>query len=88
MFHALQETIGTIVEGAGERYEKLRDRPFEEVETWMSGGRGKEEDHGSGGQIELNSWFDPFPSELSSGYRNLIATDHIVYDGTPHKIFT
>ena len=23
MFHTLQETIGTIVEGAGERYEKL-----------------------------------------------------------------
>ena len=54
----------------------------------MSGGRGKEEDHGSGGQIELDPWFDPFLSEPSSGYRNLIATDHIVYDGTPHKIFT
>ena len=54
----------------------------------MSGGRGKEEDHGSGGQIELDPWFDPFLSEPSSGYRNLIATDHIVYDSTPHKIFT
>ena len=28
----------TVVEGAGERYEGLRDRLFEEVESWMSGG--------------------------------------------------
>ena len=26
----------------------------------------KEEDHDSGGQIELNPWFDLFPSDVSS----------------------
>ena len=43
----------TVVEGAGERYVGLRDRLFEEVESWMSGGGEKGGDHGLGGQLGL-----------------------------------
>ena len=53
LLRALCETMETVVEGAGERYEGLRDRLFEEVESWMSGGGEKGGDHGLGGQLGL-----------------------------------
>ena len=61
--HASRRTVGTVIEGAGETYEGFRDRMFEEIENWASGGRGKEEDRSEGGQVESSV----FPSELLSG---------------------
>ena len=37
---ALHETMGEVIEGAGERYEGLCDRLFEDVEDWERRGRG------------------------------------------------
>ena len=53
LLRALCETMETVVEGAGERYEGLRDCAFGEVESWASGTRGKEEDYSSGDQISF-----------------------------------
>ena len=67
LLHALQGETGTILEGGGERYEGLRDRAFDEVEGWASGGRG-EEDHSSGDQIFLGRLLHLSPFELSWGF--------------------
>ena len=46
--------MGAIIKGAGERSKRFRDRLFEDVTNQTSGGRGKEEDHGSGAQVEFS----------------------------------
>ena len=56
--------MGTVIEKAGKSNEGFHDRLFEEVGKWTSGERGKEKDHGSGGQAE----FGPSPSGLLSGF--------------------
>ena len=60
--YASRGTMGTVIEGASERYERFHDRPFEETENGVSGGREKGEDHGKGGQVELR-----LSSELCGG---------------------
>ena len=56
--------MGAIIKGAGERSERFRDRLFKDVTNQTSGGRGKEEDHDSGGQVEfstsLSGWLSVF----------------------------
>lgn len=41
----LRDTTGRGIDGTAERSEGLGERPLEEAEYRMSGGRGKEEDH-------------------------------------------
>ena len=49
------------IEGAGERRDEFGDRLPEEAGDDVSGGRGKEEDHGEGCRVE------PGPSEAPLG---------------------
>lgn len=46
--------MGTVIEGAGERIKGIRDGLFQDVEKWTSRGRGEQEGHGEGGQVELS----------------------------------
>ena len=51
---AFQGTTETI-KGGGGGSERLGDRMFEEFESGMSGGRGKEEDHVEAHRVESGS---------------------------------
>ena len=49
---AFKGAMGTGVEGAGGDYEGIGDGIFEDTKAGMSGGSGKEGNHGEGDQVD------------------------------------